>query len=332
MKFSEFLEFEPRKPSHVYTFLCEDELLVEEARAVWRRIFAAGSGGDWEFERMAVKEFEAMEPAALIEAALSPPLFGPSRVLMVFDAARLTKKRLEAVGEVAALAASSIRIILVIRSGKKPARGGAFPTVAIDAVGPGDAARWLRKKYGVDAEVARYLVENLGCELRPLASEMEKLTAYAGGDRPVGVDDVDLLTLRVDQSSPFEFDDAVLAGDAVRAVALAEAMLSGGAEPLVVLARIARIWRQLTVGQGLLGRVGPREMAAAASVPHWKAGAFRSACERVSGQRLKAGFPELVRADRRFKSSATDPRLVLDLLLWRLLGAADPPGVRPRSD
>ena len=39
MNFSEFKKYQPKQASNVIAFVCEDDLLVEESRAVWPRIF-----------------------------------------------------------------------------------------------------------------------------------------------------------------------------------------------------------------------------------------------------------------------------------------------------
>jgi len=95
-------------------------------------------------------------------------------------------------------------------------------------------------------------------------------------------------------------------------------------EPLVILSRVARVWRQLFVGHSLTGQTPPRDIAAMVSIPHWKVGAFTRACARFSETTLTRGFRVLVDADRTFKSASTERKLVLDLVLWKLLrsGAA----------
>jgi len=317
MKFSAFLKFEPRRQSHVFLFACEDDFLVDESRSVWTRVF----GGEWAFERLSAKEFEALEGRELLEAAMSPPLFGPSRVLLVYDAGKVTKKKMAIAEEIAALAESSLKIIFAAASRRSlPKSGGQLPTIDIDPLRPSGAARWLRERYGVSPEVAAYLVDALGCPLLPLVQEMEKLTAYVRESRPVELSDVDLLTLRTGQSRPFELDDAVIAGNYRNAVGVAGAMIEEGVEPLIILSMLARVWRQLLRGTALADAASPGDIAAAARIPTWKASAFRTACARLSWPRLVRGFGELVAADKRFKTGAADPDLVLDLLLWNLLG------------
>ena len=328
MKFNELGRIGPIR-EHVIVFVCEDDLLAEEARPV----FADAFGGEWVFERLTLREFEALDGRELVERALSPPLFGPARALIVAEAGKVTKKKLEVLEEVAALEASSLKIILGSSARKLPRSLSGFRSIVVDPLRPGDAVRWLRQRYEVRPEVAQYLVDALGSELRPLSAEMEKLMAYVREARPVEIRDVDSLTLRSEQFSPFDLDDAVMEGDYRKAVRIADAMVEEGLQPLVVLARVARVWRQLFVGKVLSGSRPGREIAAAAGVPHWKAQALLRGCQRVSAALLANGFGLLLEADQTLKSAPTDKVLVLDLLLWRLLGTEGtrPDGLRPRS-
>lgn len=324
MKFSEFARKDRALGGHAFVFVCGDDLLVGESLPVWGRLFASDAGGEWGFERLSAREFEALDGAELLEAALSPPLFGPSRALVVSPADKVTRKRMAVAEEIAGLPTSSLKIVFVASSRRALPRGAKLPVIEIDPVRSGDAVRWLRQRFGLEPEVAQYLVETVGLDLNALARETEKLTTYVRQERAVAVSDVDLLTLGTDQFSPFDLDDAVLDQDYPKAVRVASAMMEEGVEPLVLLFRVARTWRQLLGGKTAARRADPREVAAAVGIPQWKAARFRASCERVAWPRLLGGFRELVAADRRFKTTGANPNLVLALLLWKLAGAREP--------
>ncbi len=316
MKFSQFRKHTPSDPSHVYVFVCEDDFLVEESKTTWARIF----GGTWDFEKLTVKEFEAIDSAELMESALSPPLFGPSRAILVTNAGKITTKKLDGVGRIGELDRSCLKIVLVVKSRRSTIRGKpAIPVIEIDPLRPGDTVRWLRDRYGVSADVARYLVDNVGTELRILHAEMEKLTIYLRGVRPPEIMDVDQLILRSEQFGPFELDDAFLGGDYSRAVRVVGAMVDEGVVPVLILSRIVRVWRQIFVGKVLEGRVLPGDIAKAASVPTWKAATFVEACKRFEWDRIVEGFAVIIRADRAFKTSSPNPEFYFDAMLWKLM-------------
>ena len=140
MKFSEFKQFQPKQAANVFVFICEDDFLVEESRPVWQRIF----GGNWVFEKFAAKEFEEIAAGRLMDDALTPSLFTQNRILIVTNADKITKARIEDLGRIQEVPNASLRIILVTNSPKSAdAWAKLFPVVEIDSLKPADIARWL---------------------------------------------------------------------------------------------------------------------------------------------------------------------------------------------
>jgi hypothetical protein len=90
-------------------------------------------------------------------------------------------------------------------------------------------------------------------------------------------------------------------------------------EPLQVLWRIVRVWRQLLVGKALVGKRSASEVAAMAGVPYGKAGDFAASCRKFEWKQVAGGFRELLDADRAFKGSTPNPQAYFDVMLWKLL-------------
>ena len=317
MKFSEFRQYQPKPGQNVFVFVCEDDFLVEESRAVWLRIF----GGSWVLEKYAAKEFEEIPAGRLMDEALTPSLFTQNRALLVTNAEKLTKGRIEHLTALQKVANASLKVVLVT-AGRKSADALAkiFPIVEIDTLRPADVARWLVDRYKLAPEIARHLVENVGTELYALHTEIEKLKTYVGDTRPIELRDIDVLILRSEQFGPFELDDAIIARDFKKAVQVLGAMLDEGVDPLIILSRIVRVWRQLFVGKGLVGKRSAKDLAAAALVPMWKAGDFAAGCSKFEWKQLAAGFRLLLQADRAFKTSTPNPEGYFDVMLWKLIG------------
>jgi DNA polymerase III delta subunit len=317
MKFSEFAQYQPKQSANVFGFICEDDFLLEESKPIWRRIFS----GDWVFEKYPAKEFEEIAAERLMDDALTPSLFTQNRVLIVANAEKVTKGRLEHLTALQAIPNASLRIVLATATRKSvDAWNKLFPIVEIDPLKPGDVARWLIDRYKISPDVARHLVDSVGTELYLLHSEMQKLQTYTGNVRPVDIRDVDVLILRSEQFGPFELDDAVLARDYKKAVQVIGTMLDEGGEPLIVLSRIVRVWRQLFIGKSLVGKRSAKDVAAAAYAPVWKAAEFTASCKKFEWKQLATGFRLLLNADRAFKTSTPNPEGYFDVMLWKLIG------------
>ena len=316
MRFSEFKQYQPKQPSNVFGFVCEDDFLLEESRPVWQRIF----GGTWVFEKYPVKEFEEISRERLMDDALTPSLFTQNRIIIVTNAEKTTKGRLEVLSALQSVANASLRIVLAASSRKATDSWvKIFPVIEIDALKSADVARWLMDRYKLAPDIARYLVDNVGTDLYQLNTEMQKLQTYVGGTRAIEVRDVDILILRSEQYAPFELDDAILGRDYKRAVQVLGAMLDDGLEPLIVLSRIVRVWRQLSVGKSLVGKRSAKDVAAAALVPPFKAADFTASCKEFDWKQLAGGFRLLLNADRAFKTSTPNPEAYFDIMLWKMM-------------
>jgi DNA polymerase-3 subunit delta len=316
VRFSEFRQYQPKQAANVFGFVCEDEFLVEESRSIWLRIFGDG----WVFDKYSAKEFEDIPFGRLMDDALTPSLFSQNRILIVTNAEKTTKGRMEDLATLAVVPGASLRVILTTNSRRIAAgwpRGA--PVIEIDDLKPADVARWLMERYKLAPDVARYLVEAVGTDLYQLNSEIQKLQTYVGPARAIEVRDIDVLILRSEQFGPYELDDALIAGDYRKCVKVVGAMLDDGVDPLRVLGQIVRVWRQLFVGKSLSGKRSAGEVAAAAGVPAFKSGAFAAACKKHDWKQLAGGFGLLLNADRALKSSTPNPEGYFDVMLWKML-------------
>jgi DNA polymerase III subunit delta len=317
MRFAEFQTYQPKSVGNVFVMVCEDDFLVEESRTVWQRIF----GSNWVFEKYAAKEFEEIPSNRLMDEALTPSLFTQNRAVIVTSAEKLTKARIEALAELQKVSGSSLKAVLVSTARKSvEAWAQLFPVIDIEPFKPADVMRWLMDRYQLNSQIARYLVDNVGTDLYQLHNEVEKLRTFVGDARPIEPRDVDVLILRSEQYGPFELDDAVLASNYKKAVQVVGAMLDEGVEPLIILSRVARVWRQLFVGKALVGKRSAKDVAMAAMVPAWKAADFAAACRKFEWKRLASGFRLLLSADRAFKTSTPDLEGYFDVMLWKMIG------------
>src|SRR5262249_37795001 len=157
-------------------------------------------GGTWVFEKYPIKEFEEIPRVRLMDDALTPSLFTQNRILIVTNAEKTTKSRMDDLAALQSVSNSSLRIVLATGSRKAVDRWGSiFPIIEIDALKTADVARLLVDRYKLSPDIARYLVDNVGTDLHQLNAEIQKLQAYVGGVRPISPRDVDVLILRSEQ-------------------------------------------------------------------------------------------------------------------------------------
>jgi DNA polymerase-3 subunit delta len=112
-----------------------------------------------------------------------------------------------------------------------------------DVPRPRDLPTWVRAQFervGVqaDGEAARALIEIVGEDATALATEVEKLAAWSGGE-PVGRREVELLAAPAQEASAWAIMDAWGARDLPGALAACQSDLEHGADPFAVAMRLS---------------------------------------------------------------------------------------------
>ena len=182
---------------------------------------------------------------------------------------------------------------------------------------------WLRERArgaGLDLapEAAQALVDLVGEDLTRLATEVEKASVYAGGDRRVSEEVVSALTGQTRTRQYWELTQALeeaRRGDALR---LLSELLAAGDEPLVLLAWVVGylrdLWRVLPAAST---GADVREVARALTRrrPDW-------AVERLAARARAVGIRGLSRAaercgevDQALKTGAGNPGALLTCLV-----------------
>jgi DNA polymerase-3 subunit delta len=315
MKFSEFRQYHPKETDNVFVFVCDDDFLIEESRAIWTGSFQ----GTWLPEKVHVKEFEEMELTQLLDDARTPSLFSQSRILFVMNSEKMSKGRIEGLSSFRGIPSSSLKLVLLFSS-LRPSDDWIknYPLVSIDSLKPADSVRWVMERYGIASDVARYLVENVGMELFLLHNEINKLETFAGKERKITIRDVDELILRSERYSPFDLDDAIFARNYKKTIQIAGAMLADGVEALPLLGRVLRIWRQIFIGKGLVSRRSPKDVAAGVGLPQFKAAEFAAGCKKYEWKEIASGFRVMLQLDQSLKSSSADVEASFEVMLWKL--------------
>lgn len=169
-----------------------------------------------------------------------------------------------------------------------------------------DEARRLGTPLEPDA--ARRLVDETGDVPAAIFDAVERLHVYTGGKGPVRTADVEAVLALTRETALERLCDAVTLRDAA-AVADAAATLED-VEPVAAVARLQSRIRQLLALKG--ARLGRR------NAPAW--GAVAAGVDRWTVADLLDAVEAAHAADVRAKSERIDRRLVLDALVWRLVG------------
>ena len=183
------------------------------------------------------------------------------------------------------------------------------------------AARWIaehaRSAHGTEItpEAAGALAAVIGDNLRAADSELSKLAAYVGGERPIREEDVALLTPYVAEASIFEMVDALGRRDGATAARLLHRLLDDG-EPLPIFGMIIRQVRLLIMAREFLNEGGaPRQTGSALGVHPFVGEKVAAQAQAFTQEQLEAIYRHLLDTDVAIKTGKVDAELALDLLI-----------------
>lgn len=219
-------------------------------------------------------------------------------------------------------------------------RSGALSLASIDRV----IDRVLRRnKKRLSPAARRSIHQRSGPDAAALALEVEKLCLYAGEAEEITEEDVRASFRDLAESWIFDFTRALTRGEAANALRLLRGLFAQGEPPLRLLALLARELRLLLLARdclngGLAGRWSPgvtfaafrdrlwpqledQERDAFSGVhPYVTYLAFQNA-SRIATAVLQRGILRLQQLDRKLKSSAGDPRILLEAFVLEFSGA-----------
>jgi DNA polymerase III subunit delta len=213
--------------------------------------------------------------------------------------------------------------------------------VELARVDESEAVKWVLETAAaedvkIENDAARELVDALGADMMMVASELEKLTLYAGEKKRITLGDVETMVLAAKQRSLYELTDAISAKDAPRALAVLDAILaSGDGEEASIghLYMLARTFRQMLV----ILEKNVRDSRAiwqalwqGFRVPPFAAeDIIRQARRYKSRRELTRALRLIAQADLGLRSNPPSKRLVLERLVLDLCAQPKPQSLEP---
>ena len=244
--------------------------------------------------------------ASLVAAVRTLPMMSPRRVVIVLQADTLLVPKRESEAATRALdqletivkeADAQTTLVLVAGSVDKRSRMYKLLVKHATLVECGliedraDAERWIRTRVAaagaeIDPAAARLLAERGGTDVKRLRGDVERLLLYALGQKSVTVEDVRQIVGPAALQDDWAITNAIETGEGGVALRQLSLMLDAGAPP-----------------EKILGQLG------------WL---VRSKFPAVAPAELPAAVEALFRTDLALKSSAGDPRVLLEWLVVEL--------------
>jgi len=169
-----------------------------------------------------------------------------------------------------------------------------------------------RRKLALSDEAFEELFERVGQDLRRLMGELEKLEAFAEGQKaPLSAEEVAAVLGRGLAQPLYRIGDAFTTRRRAELLGLMETVLEEGEPPLKVLATLHYAARRVRAARALRDARVPREaLASRLGVPPFKVQELMEASRAWTESELETAVAALSEADRRVKTGA-DARAAL---------------------
>ncbi|NMC72781.1 MAG: DNA polymerase III subunit delta [Geobacteraceae bacterium] len=276
----------------------------------------------------------------IAEAAATLPMFASWRVVLVKNADALSASSLETLTGYLRNPSPSTCLVFqgsTIDQRKKffiemKKRGGLVEFKRLydnqlPAFIRGEASALGKKVEGAAAEMLAYLVGN---NLQELVSELEKGVLYAGNRDVITVDDIRAVVSHTRVNTVFELTDALGEKKLDRALRNLDTLLRGGEAPLLVLAMMARHYRQVWKVRELREKKMPaQEIGKAAGIPPYFLQGIIRQSDNYSVPELRRVFRKMSDADTILKTGRGKPGVYLESLVLDIcVGTDSKPGLR----
>jgi len=236
----------------------------------------------------------------------NPSLFGGSTILVVHDLDEADDSLIEDAMQLIEVPADGVTLVVRHKSGNRAKRvvdalrkGGARVAEAKAIKSEGDKVGFALKEFQlahrrIDRPAATALVQAVGRDVRELASACQQLVRDVSGT--VGVPDVETYYGERVETTGFKVAAAALEGDQAEAMRLLRHVMSGGLDPVPIIAVLAMQLRQ--VGRvAAAGRASSGSIAKDLGMAPWQVDQARRAAHGWDGPRLGRAIEAVAAAD-----------------------------------
>ncbi len=246
-------ELETDGPKNLYMFWGPEDYLIRAfSDSIRRRCLAPGSE-DFDAKRL---DGPLLDPEDVDEAVNSMP-FLSERTFVELRNMDINRHRDESMVRILTDIPEWCTVVITLPEGispdgrlslvKKLQKSG--KAVEFTAQGDGELYKWLRRRFShlgktISMEAMDQLLFLSGRLMNQLIPEIQKICAYARGDH-VTVEDVEAVAHHIPEARVFQMTDYIASGDFDAAAGVLAELLSGDAEPVMILGALGSQMRQL---------------------------------------------------------------------------------------
>lgn len=185
--------------------------------------------------------------------------------------------------------------------------------------------QWLNKrvrelKINISEDNLRSLIEIVGEDKNLLESQLQKISDYAVGKKEVNFEEIKNLASPTKQYSIFDLQDALGIGDKAKSIEIAFNLLDGGQDIVAIINMISKFILTLAQMNELQKtNINDNEAARRIQVSWYYYINCKKALYFMSGKRLLNAARALLEADIAVKTTSTDPKNILVMLITNMM-------------
>ncbi|HUT33215.1 MAG TPA: DNA polymerase III subunit delta [Planctomycetota bacterium] len=316
------------EPLPVYAIIGDEPFARSQALQAIRQAVVKDADPD-----LALSQYlgaEVADPRELFDELRTAPFLAPRRLVVVEDAASFAANARDALLAYLEKPSRTGTLVLVLEKLPKNDKLGiavrrAGRVVACAAPREYELPRWITARaraHGkrIDAAAARRLADSVGVNLPIVDQSLAKLALYVGTREAITRKDVEALVEDLPVTTVFKLTDALGNKEPAKALRVLEVLLAQSSEPPYIISMIRWALERLINTRTLLDLGHPPQ--AIAKALHMKPGYFFDQtvahARRRTRRELIRAFHLLLQADLDSKTSAMDPRAILEHLLIKL--------------
>lgn len=323
--------------SRVYLLYGEEPYLVTEYA---KRIISRAAGGP--MEDFNLQYFDGKAPVEEIaEAVEALPLMAERKCVVVsdFDAeganASETAKIKQLLTDPPETCVLLFRQRSVLVNPKKSAKWRNFIKL-VDQCGSSvffaqrDAASLAKslsenaaaRGYTLPTDCAKYLIRQCGQNLSILLGEMEKICAFCGEKTDITREAIDAVVVKSSETAVYRLANALITGQYGDAFRILDTLFYQREEPVFILGALASAYIDLyRAKSGLEGGMPIPEVAKLFEYRNMEFRIRNAArdCRKLTIEQIRESLEWIFQTDLKLKSTRTQPRILLEELLSRLL-------------
>ena len=182
------------------------------------------------------------------------------------------------------------------------------------------AARVRLKQKDASPEACRMLQAYVGNSLRSLDNEIDKLLIYIGERKEITGEDIAAVVGASKGFTVFDLQNCIGKKDMKESLTVLARMLEAGESPQLIIVMLTRFFTTLLrISELKQRRIPDSQFAAELRISPYFLKQYLEFYSNFSPSHVENGFRALLSADAELKSTTSDPRIVMDLLVYSLI-------------